>query len=242
MAGWLKLHRCFLGWEWYRDTNTKVIFLHLLLLANHGESRYKGFTLHSGQLITSFAEISEATGLTVRQVRTAINHLKTTREVTIKTTNKFSVITLENWAFYQNEIDEATSKTTRNGSVKRQASDTQPTRLIEECKEFNNDKKERNISVPAKPAVTNKFILPSVEDVTDYCRERGNSVDPSRFIDFYTSKGWLVGKNKMKCWKAAVRTWEKNQSGGVANDASGNSGGYYKIGGADDPYKEIMQQ
>lgn len=53
------------------------------------------------------------------------------------------------------------------------------------------------------------FTPPSLIEVTDYCRERNNTVDPQRFIDFYESKGWFVGKNKMKDWKAAVRTWEQ---------------------------------
>jgi hypothetical protein len=55
------------------------------------------------------------------------------------------------------------------------------------------------------------FIPPKFEEVEEYCKERKNSIDAQHFIDFYTSKGWMVGKNKMKDWKAAVRTWEKNQ-------------------------------
>lgn len=56
-----------------------------------------------------------------------------------------------------------------------------------------------------------KFIPPSVDEVRQYCLERNNTVDAEAFVDFYESKGWLVGKNKMKDWKAAVRTWEKNR-------------------------------
>ena len=55
-----------------------------------------------------------------------------------------------------------------------------------------------------------RFIPPSLEEVKAYCQERGNNVDPQRFVDYYTANGWLVGKNKMKDWKACVRTWEKN--------------------------------
>jgi hypothetical protein len=54
-----------------------------------------------------------------------------------------------------------------------------------------------------------RFTPPSFDEVTDYCRQRNNDVDPQGFIDFYESKGWMIGKNKMKDWKAAVRTWEK---------------------------------
>ena len=60
------------------------------------------------------------------------------------------------------------------------------------------DKKHRDVFVP-----------PSVEMVAEYCYERANNVDPNEFVDFYASKGWMIGKNKMKDWKAAVRTWER---------------------------------
>ncbi len=54
-----------------------------------------------------------------------------------------------------------------------------------------------------------RFIPPTVEEVRQYCLERKNGVDPGRFCNFYASKGWMVGRNKMKDWKAAVRTWER---------------------------------
>ena len=56
----------------------------------------------------------------------------------------------------------------------------------------------------------NRFIPPTLEEVSAYCKERNNNVNPERFIDFYESKGWLVGKSKMKDWKASVRTWERD--------------------------------
>ena len=58
-----------------------------------------------------------------------------------------------------------------------------------------------------------KFSPPSVEDVAAYCVSRSNKVDPQTFVDFYTSKGWKVGREPMKDWKASVRTWEKNEHG-----------------------------
>lgn len=57
----------------------------------------------------------------------------------------------------------------------------------------------------------NKDICPSLEEVISYCKERKNNVDPERWYNFYQAKGWLIGKNKIKDWKAAVRTWEKKQ-------------------------------
>lgn len=69
--------------------------------------------------------------------------------------------------------------------------------------------KGSSVCATAKPR---KFTPPSLDEVQDYCRERMNNVDPAKFIDFYESKGWMVGKNKMKDWRAAVRTWERSTS------------------------------
>lgn len=77
----------------------------------------------------------------------------------------------------------------------------------------NNDKEYKNEikgdEVPPTPhKAPRRFTPPSVEEVAAYCLERGNSVSPQRFVDFYAAKGWRVGSAAMKDWRAAVRTWE----------------------------------
>lgn len=64
-----------------------------------------------------------------------------------------------------------------------------------------------------RKTTSKRFTPPTVDQVREYCWERCNSVDPQRFVDYYSSNGWMVGKNKMKDWKAAVRTWEQNDKG-----------------------------
>jgi hypothetical protein len=66
---------------------------------------------------------------------------------------------------------------------------------------------ENREGVSGKP--DRSFKKPTVEEVEEYCKERNNNINPQVFIDFYESKGWLIGKNKMKDWKAAIRTWER---------------------------------
>lgn len=73
---------------------------------------------------------------------------------------------------------------------------------------FNNNIKENNINI-IKEKNCNYFKKPTVDEIKEYCKERQNNVDANTFYDFYESKGWLVGKVKMKDWKACVRTWEK---------------------------------
>lgn len=99
----------------------------------------------------------------------------------------------------------------------------------EEEREEDSDirNKNDNMGVPAeaperKRASRKPFNPPTVEEVRAYCTERGNSVDPEAFIDFYESKGWMIGKNKMKDWKAAVRTWEQGDKRKGVKNSGGN--------------------
>jgi hypothetical protein len=80
----------------------------------------------------------------------------------------------------------------------------------------------------AKPPRT-RFVPPTIEEVEAYCKERNNNVDPERFIDYYTSNGGVVGKNKMKDWKAAVRTWEKSGYNRKESNNGQNSGNSQKV-------------
>lgn len=76
---------------------------------------------------------------------------------------------------------------------------------LQKVKEINID---RTIDTKTK---RKRFVPPTLEEVRAYCQERKNHVDPERFVDFYESKGWMVGKNRMINWKAAVRNWEKSE-------------------------------
>lgn len=69
--------------------------------------------------------------------------------------------------------------------------------------EYENEIENENVNKDIK-----RFTPPVFEEVKAYCVERKNSINPQNFIDFYESKGWMIGKNKMKCWKSAVRNWE----------------------------------
>ena len=88
--------------------------------------------------------------------------------------------------------------------------DTKHTKEKEKEKENILSSPNVEDSIARTPA-RKRFTPPTLAEVTAYCRERQNAVDPQRFIDYYTANGWKVGKNSMKDWKAAVRTWESKQ-------------------------------
>ena len=100
--------------------------------------------------------------------------------------------------------------------------------------------KYKRISKSTEQVKMNKrrFEKPTVYEVAEYCKSRKNSVDPEAFVDFYESKGWVVGKTPMKDWKAAVRTWERN---GYSNTKQNTKSIIYEAkDGEDVTYKEMF--
>lgn len=97
----IKLNRKILKWRWYQDANTYRVFVHLLLTANVTDRDFEQVTVKRGQLVTSVAHISRDLKISVKSVRTALEHLKSTNEVAIQTTPKYSIITINNYNEYQ---------------------------------------------------------------------------------------------------------------------------------------------
>jgi len=107
MQGWIKLHRDFTKFEWYQDANTMRVFLHLLITANHKEAKWQGNVIGRGQLITSHSNLANDLGLTIQNVRTSISKLKKSENVTVKSTSKFTMLSVCNYDTYQSQDSSA---------------------------------------------------------------------------------------------------------------------------------------
>ena len=129
---WIKIDRNILRWGWYKDNNTKALFIHLLLMANIKPNMFMGVQIGRGELATSYKSLSEQTGMSVQNVRTALNHLKLTGEITSSQHSKFSVISIVNYDLYQSQL---TSKLTSS----QQAANKQLTTIKEYKKERSKE-------------------------------------------------------------------------------------------------------
>ena len=106
MGGYIKIDRKIMDWEWYKNINTKVLFLHCLLKANWKDGKFEGKLIKRGSFITSTKKLSNELCLTEDEVRTAMKHLITTGEITKQTTNKYTVITVSNYELYQDVTEQ----------------------------------------------------------------------------------------------------------------------------------------
>lgn len=191
--GYIKLYRKLTEWGWYKDVNTKAVFLHLLLTANYKETEYMGMTIYPGQTVIGRKALAKTLGLSERNIRTSLNRLKSTNEVTIKTTNKFSVVTIVNWESYQVDANEVTTKTTSKVTINRPASD-----------HTIRKKEGKNIEREQAP--------PSRTQVSEYVKEMGYKMDADKFYDYYQETDWRKKNGQLiRDWKASVRTWERRE-------------------------------
>ncbi len=146
--GFLKLDRKIMSWRWYKNTNTFRLFIHLLLCANFEKGEFEEHTIERGQVVTGLYALSCATGLSVQAIRTALKHLKSTNDITIKTTTKYSIITIVNYEYFQ----DATSTLTNE----EQTSNKQATNEQQQYK--NNKKNKKN----------NKLLMESSYSLEDF--------------------------------------------------------------------------
>lgn len=195
---WIKLFRRIREWEWYLDNNTKSLFLEILLTANIEDKNWRGIEVKRGQLITSLDHLAENSGLSVRQVRTSLCKLIKSEEIDKQTTNKYTLITVNNYNTYQDNDKQMTSK--------RQTNDKQTT-TTKEYKEVKNKEyiyKEPNLSNQELEEIASKYKI-KIKDVENKYEDmilwyKENPKDPKRKkLDWKaTLMNWLRGDIKAK--------------------------------------------
>ena len=149
---WIKLDRNIMQWEWYTNSNTMRVFVHLLLRANAKEGRFKGLAVGRGQLITSYQKIALETGISVSCVRKAVENLKRTGELTSRPFHDFSLITIKNYDRYQDTATNQSQAASKQSAPKKQ----QP-----KARKKNEVKKEDNpVKEPPNEYVPQYWELP----------------------------------------------------------------------------------
>lgn len=136
--GFIKLHRKILKWEWYDDRNTTALFIHLLLTVNATDEIWHGVKIQRGSRVSSFSKLAKELNLTIKEIRTCLQHLEQTQEVAHASTRNFTIFTVLNYDSYQSR---GTAKGTQNGKqLDKQGANEGQQRKKE--KESQEDKEE----------------------------------------------------------------------------------------------------
>jgi len=191
--GWIKLHRSFLEWEWYDDHNTTRVFLHCLLMANHKDKRYKGKVIKRGSFITGRKLFAQQVGLSVQKTRTALNHLKLTNEITIKTSAQGTLIQVNNYHRYQQS----------NQQSNQQITNDQPT-INQQITTNKNDKNIKNDKKKPLIVPLSEFLEYAKDKAKEYKMTVNDQTIKLKY-EAWKEAGWKDGNgNVIKSWKSKV--------------------------------------
>ena len=189
MNGWIRLDRAIQDNFLWQEPEALKLWLYLLMAASLTDkaTAFNGQMLNikRGQLVFGLHAASARLNISIRRLRKYLNWFETDDMIDKQITNKFSIISITNYSQYQD--------TGKQPSSKSQATAKQTSTTIQVT---SNNKQ----SIP-----------PTVEEVRAYCDSRSNGIDPEMFIAFYEARGWKIGKDRMKSWKACVVTWEKRR-------------------------------
>ena len=232
--GYIKLHRSILKWEWWGEHNTTLVFLYLLLNAQWEDTRYRGYEIPRGSLITSYASISKNLNISVKSARVAINHLKATGEVAVKGQAHFSIVTIVNWDKFQGLEEEEGKHFGKHLGIQG-ASLGQAKGNIQEYKEIKNERREE-YSVADCEAIQNLFNefcynFPACRNLTktrlekvrillsefalDEIKKVFEKANGSDYLTGKNDRGWRAGFD----WIIDVDNFVKIQDGNFDNKA-----------------------
>lgn len=202
---YIKLDRKLKDWEWIRNPNVLAVWIHILLNASYKDYTWQGKEFPKGSFPTSLRKIAEKTGLTIQQTRTAISNIQSTHEITITSTNKYSLITVNKWAEYQSDDECSTHTTTSKPNASQQTNNTQTNNIKRNIrnKEVKNIKKEiykeRNVEFAEafKRYIEHRKLMK--KPMTDYAIERaikklegmGDEKTQIAIINQSIDRGWL---------------------------------------------------
>lgn len=190
--GFITLHRKIVDWEWYSDINVFRLFTHLILTANWKPKRWQGEFVKRGQRVISIQNLAQETGLTEQSVRTAIKKLKSTGELTSKSTNKYTVVTLTNYELYQSEEKQITGELTSKLTDEEQTNN----------KRITTTKQCNNITMKTKKEDTPAFFDKKASDDLPFayeCEKKESVVKKSQsmFEEFWRAYPKKTGKKKV---------------------------------------------
>jgi len=189
MEWFIQIHRQMLEWEWYDDINTKVLFIHLLIKANWKDKKWRGIDIKRWELLTGRIILAEETWLTQQQIRTSLDKLKSTNEITIKPTNKYSIIKLTNYDTHQQNNQQNTEQTTN-----KQPTNNQQVTTTNNINNINKD-----------------IIENSPKNLEQYIKEQ---INPDLFIKEYnTDKDYIIKQLKefYYYWSEKKPNWKKEK-------------------------------
>jgi len=207
MSGWVKIHRKFLDWEWFNKSEAVHLFLYMLIKANHKDAKWQGNDVKRGQFISSLGNISNATGISIQQIRTILKKLEKTNEIEVKSTSQFTIVTICKYECYQDENETTNKPLTNNQQTTNKQSTTN--------KNDNKEKNEKEVILDSwidyrksirkalSPATINTILKKMESYSNEQCKHViNNSIENGWQGLFWDKVQTIQEVNEPKKWKA----------------------------------------
>lgn len=223
--GYIKLHRSMSSWRWYKEPKTVLLWVHLLLNANYEPRAMADRTIERGQIATSLSSLSEQTGLTIKEVRTSLDRLKKTGEISVYSNRHMTVITIAEYDRYQS--DEGKPRANQGQTDSKPTADQGQTEGKQRAtmKEREESKKaKKGWSVPLPPDAETMFsenLLSAVSDWLTYKHERGEDYKPTGLQSLLTQIRNKAGENGDAAVCDVIRLSMSNNWRGIIWDRIG---------------------
>lgn len=215
--GYVKIYRSFMRWEWYDDVNTKALFLHCLLRANYENVKWHGIDILRGSFLTSVATLKKELKLSTQNIKTALKHLsKITNEITIETTANYSIITVNNYDFYNPPIKESNKEETNeqqgDNNQRTNEQQTNNNQLTTNKKDKNNKESKENKETKKKNFVAKSFFQKLIAEDEEAKKYTIFSDSFMRFLQYKTDikKQYKTGDSVKNAFLKFARMSENN--------------------------------
>ncbi|WP_027399078.1 hypothetical protein [Anaerovorax odorimutans] len=224
--GFIKVWRSLIKWEWYSDINTTRLFIHLLLTVNYETSKWQGNVIKRGERITTIANLSQETGLTQKQIRGSLDKLKKTGEITSKGTNKFTLITVENYSRYQ-DVYEQDGEQKANKSKRKGQQGFNQRQQIKKEKEIKKDREEMYNNLDKRLRKPLNDFIEMREDIKKPLNDRAIQMILDKLHtlsngDINTSVK-ILQQSTINCWQGIfpIKEESKKEKDGQADNDKG---------------------
>lgn len=212
-AGYVRLHRSLLRWEWYDDDACLRLLIHLLMRVNWRPGRFRGMDVHPGQVVTSMERMAEGMGWSRSKLRNTMDKLRRSGDLTTTTTNHWTVVTLVNWAKYQNG-DQPHVQPTADHRPSEQPTNSQPPATIEEGKKERREEGKKDSLAAKPPKRTLDWFKAECRRVADANPDLLDKSEHKPFYDYWTeaspSGALRFQGEKYFDVKRRMQTWQRN--------------------------------
>lgn len=195
--GFIVIDRVIDEWGYWGSPTALALWIHILISANWKDGYFKGEKVKRGEFITSIGHLAEQTGVHPNTARRWLKKFKNDKQVVIQTTNKYTKISVVNYAKYQDYNNDMVKQVVKQDSK-------QVVEQVVEQVVYNRTKQQRN-----KETSIDSIEIPTLHQVSDYVLAEDLSVNPIEFYKYYSDRDWRTGDTKIKDWRKVLRTWEK---------------------------------